>query len=181
MRFHHKSIRLDRVSYAGRQCYFLTLCCFDRHPVFANPNRCTWLLNLLRSESAARSFAIHAYCVMPDHFHFLAEGTEPSSDLLNFVKSFKLKTSRIYQSETSHILWQKKFYDHILRSHESLESVAWYIWLNPARRGLAAVAGEYPFAGSFTELSSRLLSTPASWAPPWKPKAPASEGGRYNV
>jgi len=178
--FHHKNIRQRRFNYVGRQCYFITLCCFERHPVFANPGRCTWLLDIFRSESLARSFAIHAYCIMPDHFHFLVEGQEPSSDLLGFVKSLKLKTSRRYQAETSQALWQKKFFDHILRRYESPEPVAWYIWLNPVRKGLSAVVGEYPFAGSFTELSKRMASAPTAWTPPWKANPPASEGGRYN-
>jgi len=40
------------------------------------------------------SFDVHAYCLMPDHLHFLAEGTEPTSDLRHFIKSLKIKTSR---------------------------------------------------------------------------------------
>jgi hypothetical protein len=31
---------------------------------------------------------------MPDHLHVLVEGLEPASDLLQFLKSFKIKTSR---------------------------------------------------------------------------------------
>ncbi|HKW62101.1 MAG TPA: transposase [Candidatus Acidoferrum sp.] len=178
--FHHKNIRLRQFNYVGQQCYFLTLCCFDRRPVFADPKQCAWLLEEFRAESAGRSFAIHAYCIMPGHFHFLTEGQEPSSDLLAFVKSFKIKTSRLYQAETSQTLWQKKFFDHILRTHESIELVAWYIWLNPVRKGLSTVVGEYPFAGSFTETSKRITSMPSAWIPPWKSNAPASEGGRYN-
>ena len=166
--FHHKNIRLQRFNYVGRRCYFITLCCFERHPVFANPGRRTWLLDIFRAESVARFFAIHAYCIMPDHFHFLVKGQEVSSDLLEFVKSLKIKSSRLYQSETSQVLWQKKFFDHILRGHESPESVAWYTWLNPVRKGLSAAIGEYPFAASFTELSRQLVSTPASWTPPWE-------------
>lgn len=148
--------------------------------MFADLKRCAWLLEKFRTESVARSFAIHAYCIMPDHFHFLAEGQETSGDLLGFVKSFKIKTSRRYQAQTSQILWQKKFFDHILGCHESFEAVAFYIWLNPVRKGLSTVVGEYPFAGSFTEFSQRMASMPASWIPPWKANAPASEGGRYN-
>ena len=178
--FRHKNIRLGRFNYVGRQCCFVTLCCLDRRPVFVDCKRCVWLLEKFRAESASRSFAIHAYCIMPDHFHFLAEGMDASSDLLMFVKGLKIKTGRQYQAENSQALWQKKFFDHILRSHESPEAVAWYIWSNPVRRGLSAVVGEYPFAGSFTDLAKRIPSAPTSWIPPWRSKAPASEGGCYN-
>ena len=111
---HHKNIRLRRFNDVGQRCYFLTLCCFDRPPVFSDLKRRAWLSDEFRAESASRSFAIHAYCIMPDHFHFVAEGQGPSSDLLGFAKSFKIKTSHQYQAEASHPLWQKE----ILRSHQ---------------------------------------------------------------
>jgi putative transposase len=162
----HKKIRLGPSNYAGQQFYFITMCCFDRRKIFQDPQRCLWLLDVFRRESAARDFAIPAYCVMPDHFHFLAGGLRSSSDLLHFMKSFKLKTSRAYQRQTSRVLWQKKFFDHILRPDESPESVAWYIWLNPVRKGLSAEAGLYPFAGSFTSLWQCRNPDSGKWSPP---------------
>jgi REP-associated tyrosine transposase len=161
----HKNIRLAPQNYLGQQIYFVTICCQARRNIFMDPQRCSWLLEILRSESAVRNFAIHAYCVMPDHLHFLAEGLQPSSNLLNFVKSFKLKTSRFQLAETSSALWQKKFFDHILRSNESILSVAWYIWMNPVRRKLCHSVGEYPFAGSFTHVSAQQALPPPSWSP----------------
>jgi putative transposase len=164
--FRHKNIRLPSADYIGLQTYFVTICCFARERVFDDPEFCTWLLEAFRAESATRKFAIHAYCLMPDHFHFLAEGLEPSSDLRSFVQTFKLKSSRAYRQRTSRILWQKKFFDRILRTNESPDSVAWYIWLNPVWKGLASRPGAYPFAGSFTA-AFPLGDPPASvWSPP---------------
>jgi hypothetical protein len=116
---------------------------------------------------------------MPDHIHFLAEGLLRSSDLANFVKTLKIKTTRAYHKNTSQPLWQKKFFDHILRSNETIESVAWYILMNPIRKGLSKAIGEYPFAGSLTGLSAFVTPPSALWIPAWATKAPASEGGRY--
>jgi len=178
--YFHKNIRLSPLNYVGSQSYFVTFCCFNRRPIFSDASLCTWLLETLRAESAARSFAIHAYCVMPDHLHFLAEGLTPASDLANLAKTLKLKTSRAYQKNTPQPLWQKKYFDHILRPHEQVERVAWYIWMNPIRKGLSQNVGEYLFAGSFTHLVSQMKSPSTLWTPPWKTRAPASEGGRYN-
>jgi putative transposase len=175
----HKNIRLSRVNYVGRQLYFVTLCCFGRRPVFSSSTACRWLLQIIRSESVARGFAIHAYCVMPDHLHFLAEGLLPSSDLAKFVMTLKIKTSRAYSRKTSRPLWQKKFFDHILRADEQVEPVAFYIWMNPVWKGLSRTIGEYPFAGSFTQMAARIPPSLPLWNPPWASKTPASEGGRY--
>jgi putative transposase len=162
--------------------YFVTVCCHERKRVFASPARCQWLMDIFPGESAVCDFTVHAYCIMPDHFHFLAEGVSSTSDVLGFVKSFKIKSSRLYDRETSQVLWQKRYFDHILRSGESLESVAWYIWMNPVRAGLSSSLGEYPFAGSFTGLMDRMVPHTNTWTPPWRlTKATASEGGRYKT
>ena len=162
-----KNIRLSAPSYIGRQHYFVTLCSFHRKKTFVDARRASWLVEVLRNVCATRNFAVQAYCLMPDHFHLLAEGLEPTSDLLNLVKTFKLKTSRTYFSQTSQNLWQRKFYDHILRPNESPESVAWYIWQNPVRRGLCATPQEYSFSGAFTSRIPRTHQPTNSWLPPW--------------
>ena len=159
-----KNVRLRQSSYLGRRFYFVTLCCHQRREIFTHPDRCRWLLDCLRDVAVSRSFNIHAYCIMPDHIHLLAQGLKPSSDFLNFVKAFKIKTSREFANQTNEQLWQKNFYDHIVRPNESAESVAWYIWLNPVRAGLAAHPKDYPLTGSFT---SRYR--PASEGGPYKP------------
>jgi len=179
--YFHKNIRLSAGSYAGRRCYFATLCCCNRRPIFSDSTACCWLLEVLRSESAARGFAIHAYCIMPDHVHFLAEGLLPSSNFTNFVRALKIKTSRAYCQNASQPLWQKKFFDHILRPSEPIEPVAYYIWMNPVPKRLSRTVGEYAFTGSLTQMSAQMPSPSALWCPPWTSKAPASEGGRYKI
>ncbi len=110
---------------------------------------------------------------MPDHLHFLAEGLLPSCNLANFVKTLKIKTSRAYKQEKAQPLWQKKFFDHILRPNQPVEPVAYYIWMNPVRRGLSRSVGEYPFAGSLTQMFARKFSPSPAWSPPWTSKAGA--------
>ena len=111
-------------------------------------------------ESANNSFNVHAYCLMPDHL--LAEGIEPTSDPLHFVKFSKLKVadSTLLNREAS--FGKKGFYDHVLRSLESVESVAWYI-LNPVRKDLVERPHEYAFAGSCTGRNANGME----WVP-WK-------------
>jgi len=81
---------------------------------------------------------------MPDHFHALVEGLASDSDLLLFVRSFKQSSTRAFSGGNGIPLWQKKFYDHILRAEDSPEAVAWYIWMNPVRKGFCSEPDEYP-------------------------------------
>jgi len=167
-----KSVRLAPENYRGFRQYFITLCCFERQKLLSDEVLSKRTLALLQLESATRSFGVPAYCVMPDHLHFLAEGLTPQSDLLHFIKSFKIKSSREYAAQKARPLWQRAYYEHILRSGEAVESVAFYIWLNPVRKGITPRPQEYKFAGSFTGMQMPSAWDADTWIPPWKKTKP---------
>ena len=174
--FKHKNIRLPAEQYRGQKSYFVTAC-FDRRRSYGTrPAVARWLTARLREHAVTKGFLIHAYCLMPDHLHFLAEGANRDSDLLDFVGSFKKETGFQFEGREKQRLWQFKFYDHILRSGAKAEAVCWYIWLNPVRGGLCRAPTEYAFSGSFTEQGANLLkSRPATgWTPPWKTECSAA-------
>jgi len=173
MPFHHKNIRLPHQDYLGPRWYFITICCPNRRKRFTAPKICDDFLNILRSNAATHSFAIHAYCLMPDHVHLLAEGLQPQSDLVQFMRAIKMKTSMPFERKTGKALWQKKFYDHILRNSDSPDAVARYIWTNPVRANLCQRPEEYPFSGSLTRTWPQTYQSVAEWLPPWrKPGGP---------
>jgi REP-associated tyrosine transposase len=163
-----KTIRLDHSKYLGRNIYFLTFCCEDRFRVFENADLATWIVQMLRKISEMEGFLAHAYCVMPDHVHVVVEGKCDESDVGRFVKAFKQVTAFHFKQETGERLWQKKYYDHILRGSDSLDAVMWYVWLNPVRAGLCEDARSYAYSGSFTlDWNGKSLSV-EKWVPPWK-------------
>ncbi len=121
----------------------------------------------------AYRFAVHAYCVMPNHFHGLFCGIEPTSNLTGFVKNLKQTTGYEYQEQFHGALWQKKFYDHILRPRDNPAGVATYIWMNPVRKGLCRDPREYAYSGSFVVDWKKAISPAESWTPDWKSKSKA--------
>lgn len=164
-----KNLRLSEVNYRGQNAYFITFCSFRRIPYFQDEQRFHGFVGLLQEESARLYFRTHAYCLMPDHLHFLSEGICPTSNLLRFVKCLKLKSSREHAARCGQVLWQKGFYEHILRPADPLESVAWYMWMNPVRRGLVARPESYTYSGSFTGMRMPMEWRIPEWRPPWKP------------
>jgi putative transposase len=168
MRFRRKNIRLNAINYRGRGWFFITLCCELRRPVFANDEWARRLIDCLKSTAERCHISVHAFCVMPDHFHAFVEGIARESDLLLFVRVFKQATSREYSRESGAPLWQKKFYDHILRPEESPDAVSWYIWMNPVRKGLCDQPGQYPYSGSFTGQWEKISPPQDQWMPTWK-------------
>ncbi len=172
---HHKNIRLPADRYVGTAWFFLTFCCEHRKRIFLDPTRANWFLDHTRCEALAQTFAIHAYCIMPDHVHLLSQGLTPTADLLQFLTSLKQKTGFAYKQETKQQLWQKKSYDHAVRSSDPPESVAWYIWLNPVRAGLCSTANDYPYSGSLTGARPGSAPPTAPWSPPWRTEPAAGK------
>ena len=172
--FERKNIRLPAENYRGERTYFLTLCFEGRRPYGAEPETARKLIRCLRESSAEKGFLVHAYCVMPDHLHLFVAGMAPSSDLRAFVSCYKQRTGFTFHKEKGHRLWQFKFFDHIVRKSGAVESVAWYIWLNPVRKGLCKVPHDYPHSGSLTEDGlRRFRSFPQEeWTPPWRKPMP---------
>ena len=158
--FRRKNIRLPAECYVGRKLYFVTLSFHNRRPFGANASIARWIVDELRKHVAACEFPAHAYCVMPDHVHILAAGASETSNLLKFVGLFKQDTARQFARRANSTLWQYRYYDHVLRGRDSADRVAWYIWLNPVRKGLCTTPAAYPFLGSFTTMGARMLKIP---------------------
>jgi putative transposase len=140
--------RIRGFDYKGTHRYSLTICAHDRRSVFVDAAVVDAVLQQILRTAAARSFAVLAYCFMPDHLHLLVEGLSDDADLQKFMKSWKQATGFAYsKSHAGERLWQVGFFDHVLRAEESLDRQARYILANPVRAGLARAVDEYPFAG----------------------------------
>src|ERR1700730_14564027 len=168
-RFKRKDIRLPTDRYRGRSLYFVTLCFHDRRRFGASPRLASWLIASLRKHAAVCAFFIHAYCVMPDHMHLLAAGGSDESNLIQIIEAIKEETAVEFARRTHRRLWQFKYYDSILRASDALDRVAWYIWMNPVRKGLCCTPIDYSFLGSFTQVGTKLLRSAlvTPWLPPW--------------
>ncbi len=143
--------RLPSFSYRGRFRYFLTICTRDRNRYFQNEGLINLVLSVLEDFSRRDNFSVWAYCFMPDHLHLLLEGREKESDLKRFVFGFKQKSGYLAAKAYELALWQKSYYDHILRPEEDILGFCRYIWDNPVRGGLIDHYREYPYSGSMVE------------------------------
>jgi len=149
MNFIRKNHRLSPYNYIGKKAFSITIAIHDRLSVFTTDDVVWEHISVLKDVSGKYHFNILAYCFMPDHVHILAMGIRVDSSLTGFLKNYKQVTAFRYKQKTGRILWQKSFYDHILRKDEDLRGVIQYILANPVRRGLVVSAGDYPYSGSF--------------------------------
>ena len=55
----------------------------------------------MKTKSDAFGFAVWAFCFMPEHIHFLLEGTSHGSDLKKFISSYKQHTAFHYKKSVT--------------------------------------------------------------------------------
>jgi len=81
-------------------------------------------------------FKIPAFVALPDHVHILINpgGTNVSLILQRIKLSFSKKV-RYLLGQSSGQIWQKRFWDHIIRNQEDMNKHIDYIHYNPVKHG----------------------------------------------
>ena len=143
--------------------YFVTLCTDNRRNILANEKVHGALLEYTRA-GVARGVALGRYVVMPDHVHLFVRGSH-NFDLGVWVRGLKRVVAAAvsggrnqrHAAETaaSTTLWQRGFFDHVIRNTESYSQKWDYVRENPVRAGLASAADEWPFQGEIVLIEHR--------------------------
>jgi putative transposase len=171
--------RLPQPNYLGHRTYFVTICCHNRRSVFTDLEAGQGTVEILKQSTKKQLLSLHAYCLMPDHLHFMVEGREEKSDLAKLVISFKQRSAFYHRTESPLQLWQNRFYEHILRSADSAHDVACYIWMNPVRANLCVNPSDYALSGSQTIDWMKQDLKVSTWTPPWKKSQAGLKSGAY--
>jgi len=146
---HRRSIRLQSHDYTQNGTYLVTIVCRDRASLLDDPHF------RAGAEEAWRWLAVQyeyvhldQYVVMPNHLHGLivirgtrrgGSRTAPTAKrkpLGRLVAAFKtVSTKRINEMRGTPGLpvWQRNYYEHVVRSEDELNRVRQYILDNPTR------------------------------------------------
>ncbi len=151
--------RLERI-WADSPIFFVTTCTHNRRRALANRQIASILLEEWRCAHDRHGWVVGRYVIMPDHVHFFCRAERDARTLSDFIGSWKRWTSRRItkllkpRSATAATvpLWQREFFDHILRSSESYAEKWNYVFNNPVRAELVASADEWPYAGEIETL-----------------------------
>ncbi|HEY9072985.1 MAG TPA: transposase, partial [Desulfobaccales bacterium] len=94
---------------------------------------------------------IHGVVVMPDHVHMIFSSLKDSegqafglAEILSGIKGTSAHSINQVLNRRGHV-WQREFFDHVLRSDESAYSKVQYICENPVRKGLVKEPDDYPW------------------------------------
>ena len=150
-----KSNRLKDYDYGQSGAYFITICVQDRKPIMsriavgeglAPPEPILLPFGKIAQEQLPdlqnrfSNISIDRYVIMPNHIHFLMRlniegGASPSpttvSDIVRVFKS--LTTRECKKAAQIDKLFQRSFYDHVIRDEYDYKIKWQYIEDNPAK------------------------------------------------
>ncbi|MCL1634548.1 transposase [Luteimonas sp. SX5] len=129
--------------FAPGQTVFLTLVCHERQPLLRSEAAKRLILDALRDQRLRHPFKHHAHVLLDDHLHLLLSPAEQVT-VPRLVGGFKLAVLARWPGACR--LWQRRYYDHIIRDADDFARHLDYIHFNPVKHGLVAHAGAWQWS-----------------------------------
>jgi putative transposase len=135
----------------------------NRQAIFASQADYQTLLNLLLENAQKFKVAIHAYVLMPNHFHLLAT-PETADGLPQMMQAVGRRYVRWFNDAQgrSGTLWEGRYKSTVIDTDQYLLTCMAYSDLNPVRAGLVGQAADYAWSshGHYTGQRVDRLITP---------------------
>lgn len=140
--------------------YFFTAVTYQRRPIFSDPAARKQLRQAILDTMAERPWDIPAIVLLPDHLHCLWQlpsGDEDYSTRWRLIKSRftgrllglgnrEPRTTDSRQTRREHGVWQRRYWEHLIRDETDWKQHLDYIHYNPVRHGLAAAPKDWPYS-----------------------------------
>jgi putative transposase len=148
-----RHLRLRDYDYAQAGAYFITICTYGRECLFGSiydgmmeTNDLGRLITDTRLEqmNAPGTIRTDEWVVMPNHFYAIAfiewhevgSRTAPTKSLGRVVNAFKTVSAKkvnLLRGTPGTPVWQRNYYEHVVRTEEELHRIRDYIRPNPAK------------------------------------------------
>lgn len=156
-KFYRRSLRLQGYDYSQAGAYFITICTNHRRCLFGAINENEVILNDLGKIVLDVWYSLPArypdieldeFVIMPNHIHGIILITVGSIHELPVQKErrnmllpkvvgyFKMNSAKYINQKTlsaGTFLWQRNYYEHIIRNEAELNRIQKYIISNPAK------------------------------------------------
>jgi putative transposase len=148
---HRRSIRLKGFDYSRSAVYFVTICVQNRECLFGTISQNQMILNdagmMVSAEWMALStrftaITLDGFVVMPNHFHgiiYMSPDSIENPTLGEIIGAFKSIVNHNYIDGVitknwepfNKRLWQRNYYEHVVRDDFALQKIQGYIQNNP--------------------------------------------------
>lgn len=141
--------------------YFFTVVTFERNPIFLNKTAISQLQLCVEIVRHTLPFTVEAFVVLPDHLHSIWTLPSDDDDYSVRWKMIKSSFSRICQPNNNITnisrlkkgergVWQRRFWEHVIRNEEDYNAHCDYIHYNPVKHGLVKAPDEWEFSSYHT-------------------------------
>ena len=148
-RHHRHSIRLPGYDYAAAGVIFVTICTYQRESIFGIISGETMVTNSVGDAVCSTwldlpgrfpNLILDTFVIMPNHFHGVLVFPEPPINpiplptlghVLRAFKSLSAVASNTLLDRTGTPLWQRNYYEHIVKNEATLNRARRYIDDNP--------------------------------------------------
>ncbi len=126
-----------RIEYAGA-IYHITSRGIDRREIFRDAKDYEHFVQLLKEGADFYKVEVLAYCLMPNHFHFLLSTKKPN--LSRFMQRMNTAYTRYFNYKYKRVgpLMQGRYKALLVGSPEYIVTLSRYIYLNPVKVKLVA-------------------------------------------
>jgi putative transposase len=129
---------------------FVTCVTKNRYPYLKSRKDVNLFLMTLAKVNEIKPIKLLAYVILPDHFHWLMKVDDSSgnfSKIMHSVKrNFTQNYKRAHNIQISISIWQRGFWDHVIRDENDLERHFDYIHWNPVKHGYIVKPEEWPYS-----------------------------------
>jgi len=127
------------------EIFFVTICAADRRTQpLADAKLARQLIESAVYLQKLGKWYLRLFLIMPDHVHapvsFPPVSFPPENSLRAQISAWKSYTAKKFA-----VKWQERFFEHRIRTDESLDEKIDYITMNPARAGLIAENETWPY------------------------------------
>ena len=134
-----------------------------RMQVFDDDADYNYFLDLLEAAKKREAVEMHAYCLMPNHFHLMLL-PQKEGCLSRFMQWVMTSHVRYYhkKNRTSGHVWQGRFKSFIVEKESYYLTLMRYIEANPKRAGLVNQASKWRFGSLYERVHANrsLLDEP---------------------
>lgn len=148
-------MRYRRVFVPGAS-YFFTLITQERARLFADAANVDRWRRAVEKVRRTRPFIIDAEVVMPDHLHVIWTLPHVDADYATRIRLIKtaftkdmafgdgVTASKSRASKGERDVWQRRYWEHVIRDERDFQAHLDYIHINPVKHGVVARPGDWP-------------------------------------
>ncbi len=128
----------------------------DREPIFRSNENYVFLLQRVKKYFEPNIVTVIAYCLMPNHYHFLLrqEGEKPVGDLIQLVfNSYSKAFNKMYNRKGT--LFEGKYKSIRVDEENYLIHLCRYIHRNPLEAGLVSDLKDWAFSNYLEWIDKR--------------------------